>query len=94
MEEKKEGRKTGKCAGGLERSLGVGEENGNRSSVEWVGPSQSQLFWSPDSCPTSQVRPRLKGTEHGAPTPSSQNPMVGRVPSKSAYVKIHPITQL
>lgn len=77
---------------GWREDLGVGEETGNRSSVEWVGPLQSQLFWSPDSWPTSQVRPRLKGTEHGAPTPSSQNLRAGRVPSKSAYVKIHPIT--
>lgn len=33
MEEKKEGRKTGKCAGGLERRLGVGEEKMGTGAV-------------------------------------------------------------
>lgn len=87
------GEEGGEKKGGREETGGeigmVNGERGSRLSIKWVGPLQSQLFWSQDSQPTSQVRPRLKGMEHGAPTPSSQNPMARRVSSQSACVKIY-----
>lgn len=58
-----------------------------RNSIKWVGPLQSQLFWSQDSQATAQVRSRLKGMEHEASHTVLTEPHV-------SVCKNTPITQL